>query len=172
MAKGNKTIVTAHPRGVFEEIIVVGTPKPGVIMNILGATAPRGGRNSYEPAGTTAAAGSKGMSADGDRIPIGVLLSCLDHTACPPGRTADDAYVTGERGALYWPVNGEELNMIFQNASGTADDVTVGDKLIVDDGTGKLLVSTGSPEAEPFESREAITDPTADQAFWVRYSPS
>lgn len=171
MAKGNRIIITAHPRGVYEEIIVVGTPKPGVVMNKVGATTAIGGRYSYEPAGTTAASGSKGMSADGDRIPINVLLSSADHVACPPGRDATTAYVTGDRGAIYWPANGEELNMLYQNASGTADDLTVGDKLIVDDGTGKLLVSTGSPEDEPFESCEAVVDPTADQLVWVRYVP-
>jgi hypothetical protein len=165
MAKGNSIIVSSEPKGVREECIISGTPTPGVVMELKGATAAVGGRFTYEPAGTTAAAGSKGMSADGDRIPICVLTE-----DSLQGKLATTAYADGDRGFLYWPVNGEELNMLFQNASGTADDVLVGDKLIVDDGTGKLLVSTGSPECEPFGALEAITDPTVDQLFWVKYT--
>lgn len=169
MAKGNRIIVTPHPRGVFEEIKVSGTPKPGTVMELV-TLDQSGNRHTYEPAGTTAASGSKGMSADGDRIGIAVLLSFIDHAGCPPGLTATDAYTTGDRGVIYWPVPGEELNMLFMNQSGTADDVVANDKLIVDDGTGKLLVSTGSVESEPFIALEAITDPTADQLFWCKFT--
>jgi hypothetical protein len=171
VAKGNRIIVTPHPRGRFEEVIVVGTPKPGTVMAIVPTTnTPVGGRYNYEPAGATAASGSQGMSADGDNIPICVLLCFIDHVACPPGKGATDAYVTGERGAVYYPEPGEELNVLFQNASGTADDVRIADKLIVDDGTGKVLVSTGSVESEPFEAQEALTDPTADTLIWCKYT--
>ena len=58
----------------------------------------------------------------------------------------------------------------FGNAAGTADDVTKGMKLIIDDGTGKVVPTTGTPESEPFVAREAITDPTADQLLWCSYS--
>ncbi len=171
MAKGNKIIVTPEPKGRFEEIVVIGTPKPGQCMEIIPTTnVPVGGRSNFEPAGTTAASGSQGMSADGDRIPVCVLLCFLDHVACPPGKTATDAYVSGERGAVYYPVPGEELNILFQNNTGTADDVRIGDKGIIDDGTGKVLVSTGSPECEPFEFKEALVDPTADALLWVNYT--
>lgn len=165
MAKGNKIIVSDNPRGVFEEIIVVGTPKPGTCMHYT--TAARvGGRASMEPAGTT---GGQGMAADGDQIPIAVLLSHVDHPACPPGQTATDAYATGDRGCVYYPLPGEELNVLFGNASGTADDVVaMTTKLMVNDGDGKLIPTTGSPEMEPFLALESITDPTADQLVWAK----
>lgn len=167
MAKGNRIVVTPCPRGRFEEIIVVGTPKPGTCMYPTAAALVGGNTRSMEPAGTT---GALGMGADGDQIPVAVLVYGIDHAACPPGRAATEAYVTGERGAVYYPVDGEELNVLFGNASGTADDVAVGDKLMIDDGTGKAINTTGSPESEPFVAREAIVDPTADQLLYVVYA--
>lgn len=166
MAKGNRIIVTPCPRGRFEEIIVSGTPKPGTCMYPTN-TAEVAGVRTMEPAGTT---GGLGMGADGDMIPVAVLLCFLDHAACPPGRTADDAYVTLERGAVYYPEEGEELNVLFQNNTGTADDVTLGMKMIIDDGTGKIIPTAGSPKSEPFVAREAYTDPTADRLLHVVFT--
>ena len=166
MAKGNEIIVTAEPKGRFAECIVVGTPKPGTVMELKVGTAAVAGRFSYEPAGTTANSGaSQGMAADGNRLPIAVLLP--DHLQ---GQLATDAYVTGTRGFLYFPVPGEELNMLIENQSGTADDFVIGSKLIVDDGTGKLLISASTPEAEPFICLEALTDLTADNLTWVLFT--
>lgn len=168
MALGNRIVVAPHPMGRWEEIIISGTPKPGQFMGIKGSVAPVGGnpagagRFTYEPAGVTAAAGSKGMNADGDRIAVGILCAPGESAASPPIGLATTAYADGDRAMIYWPCNGDQLNCLFQNAAGTADDVLVGDKLIIDDGTGKVLVSTGTVEKEPLEAREALTDPTAD----------
>lgn len=164
MAKGSEIIVSADPKGKFSECIISGTPKPGTIM-AKKTTDTVGGRFTYEPAGTTAASGSRGMSADGDRIPIAVLLP--DHLQ---GKLATDAYADGDRGFLYFPTPGEDLNVLKMDVAGTGDDLAIGDKLIVDDGTGKVLLSAGSPESEPFECNETVTDPTADQLIWVTYT--
>lgn len=165
MARGSEIIVTADPKGHFTECTVVGTPKPGVVMGFVRGTAAVNGRFSYEPAGTTAASGVQGMAADGNRLPIAILLP--DHLQ---GKTPSDAYATGTRGFLYFPVAGEEFNMIIENQSGTADDFVIGDKLIVDDGTGKLLISAGTPESEPFLCLETLTDLTADNLTLVMYT--
>ena len=164
MAKGNCIIVSAQPRGVFKEGYIVGTPKPGTCVVLEpGQTTPDDtGRFNYEPAGATAASGSIGMGADGDRIAIGVLL---ENTL--EGKLATDAYATGDRVRIYFPLPGEDLNVLYQNQSGTADDVAIGQPLIVDDGTGKVLISAGTVESEPFAALEVITDPTADQLLWV-----
>lgn len=167
MAKGNRILVTSEPKGVFEEIIVSGTPKPGTCMYPKNTALTQGERRTMEPAGTTAALG---MGADGDQIPVAVLLSGLDHMAAPPGKIATDAYVDGERGVVYYPVQGEQLNVLFLNVSGTADDVTIGMKLIIDDGTGQVLPTAGTPESEPFVAMEVYTDPTADKLLLVSYS--
>jgi hypothetical protein len=166
---GNRIIVTPFPRGRFEEIIVSGTPKPGQVMEYKTGSTGVGGRRVFEPAGTTNAAGSHGMNADGDRITIAVLLAFPDHVACPPGRDANTAYADGERGAVYYPENGEELNMLLQDQAGTADDIAIDDKIIIDDGTGKVLKSTGAVEQEPFVACEAIVDPIADQLLHCKF---
>lgn len=162
MAKGNKIIVEAHPRGRFEEIIVVGTPKPGTHMYPTTATRV-GGRRSMEPAGTT---GSLGMSADGHSIPRAILLCWGDHAACPPNLGVTDAYTTGSRGAVYYPEAGEDVNVLFHNESGTGDDVAIGDKLIVDDGSGGVVRAAAGAE-DGYVANEAIVDPTADQLIWA-----
>jgi len=41
---------------------------------------------------------------------------------------------------------------------------------MVDDGTGKLIATTGTPESEPFVLLETVTDPTADTLAWTMYS--
>ena len=166
MARGNKILITSEPRGRFEEIVVAGTPKPGTCMYPKN-TANVQGHRTMEPAGTTAALG---MGADGDMIPVAVLLSSLDHAAAPPGKIATDAYADGDLGVVYYPVEGDELNVLFLNAAGTADDVTLGMKMIIDDGTGQILPTAGTVESEPFVAREAFTDPTADKLLWMVFT--
>lgn len=168
MSKGLNVVVTSPPGGVNGECTVVGTPKPGICMDLIrpnAATDIIGGRFKYEPYGTTAASGVQGVAADGNRCQIAVL-----NVDWLQGRTYTDAYVTLTRGFLYFPRMGEELNMWVQNQSGTADDFVIGDKLIVDDGTGQLLISASTPESEPFICLEIITDPTADTFTHVLYT--
>lgn len=169
MAKGNGIIVSAQPRGVFKEGYIVGTPKPGTcVVRVPGQTAPDDtGRWNYEPAGTTAASGATGMQADGDNVAVAVLLE-----DALQGKLMTEAYVTGDRCRIYFPLPGEELNVLFQNNTGTGDDIAIGDPLMIDDGTGKVLLSVSTtsqtaPESEPFTALEVITDPTADQLLWV-----
>lgn len=163
MAKGNEIIVSVPPKGTFKEVVVVGTPLPGTIMTPVPGTAiDANGAISMEPAGASAGI----MSADGDNIPIWVLDADWNQ-----GKTASDAYATGTRGMVYSPAPGEELNVLFQNQSGTGDDVIAGTTLLmVDDGTGKVLPTADTPESEPFLALETVTDPTADQLIHVQYT--
>lgn len=176
MALGNVILITPEPKGRFEEIIVVGTPKPGTHMVIKpGTTFTRGGRCEMEPAGTTAASSTnQGMNADGERIPIAILLCATDAGASgvPPFIGPTDAYTTGSRGTVYYPVPGDEMNILFQDNTGTGalEDIVIGSKLIVDDGTGKVLQSTGSPECEPWVSNEAVADVAADRLIWATFT--
>lgn len=159
MARGSNIIVSADPGGKFTEgIIAAGqTPKPGVVMQKVHATALVGGRHTYTPF----------TSADGVR-PLSAIWVLLPDRL--QGKTATDAYAAGDRCFLYSPLPGEELNMILQDVSGTADDHTAGEQLIVDSTTGKLLATTGSPECEPFTLLETVTDPVADTLAWVEYT--
>lgn len=153
MAKGNGIIVTANPKGTFIEGYITGTPKPGTMVQLDVSEATEGGRYTWEP-----------FSADfdGQRALVAILLP-----DSLKGKLATDAYVTGDRCFIYCPVPGEHMNILVADVSGTADDYAVGDRLIVDSGTGKFMDSNevgGSfqPESEPFIVMEAITDPTAD----------
>lgn len=154
MARGNEIIVTSNPMGVRVEGVVSGTPKPGTVMEIS-AVATNGEKTFrvYQP------------GTDGDRRPIFVLLP--DHLQ---GKLATEAFTSGDRVQCYVPVAGEELNMLVADVSGTGDDHAVGELLIVDTGTGKLIATTGSPESEPFQLLETLTDPSADQLAWCLYT--
>lgn len=148
MAKGNEIVVSADPKGTFLEGIVSGTPKPGTVMQMTSAAAV-GGRNTW----TAYAPGT-----DGQQRLIAVLLNDTLQ-----GTLATTAYVTGARCFLYCPIPGEELNMLKGDVSGTGDDFAIGDLLMVDSGTGKVIATTGTPESNPFVCMETVTDPTADQ---------
>lgn len=166
MARGNKIVVSESPRGVFMEGRVTGTPKPGTVLEIDWSVAKDdGGRFTWEPFGVTGASGAKGVSADGDRRIIAVLLA--DKLQ---GKTATDAYVTGTRCFMYVPVAGEELNMLVADVAGTGDDHAVADIFMVDDGTGKLVETTGDPESEPFVCLENTTNPLADALLHCLYT--
>jgi hypothetical protein len=161
MPRGNGIIVSTDPKGVFRSCKIDGTPKPGTIMTIKpGTTVDDNGNFEMEAAGASAGL----MAADGDRIPIAVLLEDSKQ-----GKTTADAYADGAIAEVYYPAVGEELNVLFGNQIGTADDAVAGTTyLVVDDGTG--LVQPTAAQAEdslPFLALENITDPTADQLVWV-----
>lgn len=161
MAKGNEIIVSAEPMGRFIEGIVSGTPKPGTCMQIKAATAADGnGRFTWEVYNT---------SADGEQRLVAVLLPDVLR-----GKTATDAYASGDRCFLYCPVAGEELNMLVTDVdTGTADTFAIGDLLMIDDGTGKLVDTTGTPEMESFICLETNPDTTStqtDMLVWCMYT--
>lgn len=147
MARGNEIVLTA--KGRFMEGVISGTPLPGTIMQLKADTDLVGGRPTYEVYNT---------SADGERRAIYVLDRDWGQ-----GKTADDAYVTGSRGFLYAPAMGDELNVRVSVAgTGTGDNVTIGDLFMVDDGTGLLVATTGSPESECFQAMEDVDDVEED----------
>lgn len=155
MAKGNDIIVSNNPRGRREEIIISGTPKPGTVMTVTTA-ALSNGRFTME---------AYNRDADGNRAPIAVLLA--DELR---GILQTTAYASGDRGFVYYPLPGDDLNMLVANIAGTGDAFTIGDYMIVDDGTGKLIATTGSPESEPFQIMETVAALTADTLLWCKFT--
>lgn len=158
MSKGNNIIVSAEPKGVFKEGIIDGTPLPGTIMQIKATTEPVGGRHTWEVAN---------YGADGDQRVVAVLLE--DRLQ---GKTKDDAYADEDRCFLYFPIAGEELNVRWAAAgTGTGDAVAIGDLGIVDDGTGLVVDTTGSPESEPFQALETVADVVSTGSLvWAMYT--
>jgi hypothetical protein len=161
-AKGNEIIVTADPKGTFMEGLIASgqTPYPGTIMQIDPTVALVGGRFTFK---------MYDRSADGDR-PFGPYW-VLRHDVLQ-GKTATDAYAAGDRAFLYAPIAGEELNCIVQDPSGTGSGTTyaAGTEMIVDDGTGELIPTTGSPQSAPFVLLEAATQLAGDTLNWVMFS--
>lgn len=155
MARGNRIILTPD-RGIpVEGIINAGeTPKPGTVYQIDATQAMQGGRHVWK---------QFTRDADGDR-PKGPLIVLTEDIL--QGKTTTDAYGAGDRAFGFIPFAGCELNLLFKNVAGTADDVVAGDLFIVDTGTGKVIVTTGTVESEPAMALEALTDPTADALVW------
>lgn len=150
MAKGNNIVTSNEPKGVWMEGIVSGTPSPGTVMQVKSGTAPEGGRLTWEV---------YDADSDGDQRLIAVLTEDRLN-----GKTALDAYTDGNRCFLYCPLPGETLNMLVMDVdTGTSDIFNEGDLLIVDDGTGTLIDTTGDPQSEPFIVIEKFQDPTPAQ---------
>lgn len=154
--RGQEVIASANPKGHFEECIISGTPKPGTCMEIVPAVAAISGRFTYRL--VTRASGAIG--------PICVLLR--DELQ---GKLITDAYVNGTRGFLYWPVAGEELNMVIDDVVGTGcvEDTAIGDLLMVETVTGELMANSAGASA-PFAALEKRSGfITADTLEWVKY---
>lgn len=160
MARGNSIIVTADPKGQFEEgYVATGeTFYPGMIVQRDASVALKGGRHTYQ---------YYNRDADGN-MPRGSYWVVLEDARI--GKTTSDSTAAGERCFLYSPRAGEELNLLVANIAGTGDDHALNEILMVDDGTGKLIATTGTPESEVAQLLEAITDPTADTLAWCQWT--
>lgn len=159
-ARGNRIVVTSHDNRPYLEGIMNGTPKPGTVMQMEAAVEPIAGKYSWVV---------YNRSADGDR-PQGPLAVLAENWKL--GKDATTAYVTGEQCFLWVPRAGEELNMLVANIAGTSDSFAIGDLLIVNDGDGLLVATTGSPESEPFmvgSTTAAITADTLIHCFYTGY---
>jgi hypothetical protein len=162
MARGSCIIVTAQPKGQHEEgIVKTGeTFYPGMIVQRDASVALSGGKHTYK---------YYSRDADGD-MPAGSYWVVTERLNSMLGKTVTDSYAAGSRVSLYSPRAGEELNLLFKNETGTADDHALGELAIVDSGTGKLVVTASTPESEVAQLLEAITDPTADTLAWCQWS--
>lgn len=158
MPRGNRIVVNPDAKGAYEWGHVATGQKPGTIMQVDPSVALKAGKSTWVP---------YNRDADGDRPkgPFAVVVEDLYR-----GQDADTVWPDNELCKMYIPQPGDELNLLFKNVTGTADDVAVGTIMMVDDDTGKVIPTTGSPETEVAVALEAITDPTADQLIWVRWS--
>jgi hypothetical protein len=160
--RGNTTIVSTEPKGQYDEgYVKTGeTHYPGMIVQKDFSVALRGGRHTFK---------IYDRAADGDQ-PAGAFWVVTDKVNRFQGKRMTDSIAAGERIEVYAPLSGDELNLLIANLAGTADDHSVGEILMVDDGTGKLIATTGSPETEVAVLKEAITDPVADTWAWCEWS--
>lgn len=158
MAKGNEIVIEGpDAKGKRLEGITNGALKPGIVVQIdVSAGFDDNNRLTWEP---------YNPDSDGDQR----LIAILDYDPLQ-GKLSTDAYGDGDRCFVYVPLPGDELNMLLKDVAGTGDDHSFGELLMVDDGTGKLIATTSSPEAEAFQLLEAVTDPTSDTLAHVIYT--
>lgn len=153
---GNKILVNDDAKGRRQSCVISGTPKPGTHMEIVPSTAPNGsGLHTYRAC----------SRADGTTGPLIVLLEDDEQ-----GKTYADAYVSGTVGKLYWPVQGDELNLRMrdQPGTGTSGIDNVGDQLSIDGASG-MLQAGGSATQKPYWLLEDLTqDQSADSLVWVQ----
>lgn len=158
---GTKILMEEQPKGRQFQGIVSGTPYPGTCMEVYPAVEPVGLNWKYRVFQPSSA------GTDGMHRPIIVLLEKED-----VGGAYNRAYVDGERGWFYMPAPGELLNMLVLDVSGTADTHAIGDVMIVQNGTGKLIKTWGTPGSEPFVCMETAAAPTADIWLLHLYTPT
>lgn len=162
MAKGNEILVNAYGsyRGKRDEGIVNAgeTFYPGMIVQRDPTQSMQNARHVFK---------LYNADADGGRPKGAVWIVLADHYQ---GKLTTDSIAAGERCFLYCPLPGDQLNLLYKNESGTADDVAAGDIFIADDTTGKFTLTTGTPETEMAMALEAVTDPTADTLVWSEWT--
>lgn len=149
--RGTEIVVSAYPRGIRREGILVGALKPGTIVQIdVSAGVDANGNFTYE---------AYNADVDGGR-PKGPLFILLNDNL--QSKDVTDAYTSGDRCFVYTPIEGEEFNLLVMDDTGGTDDThTAGEMLTPDDGTGKLIASNGTSEIEPFMLLEDIDAPVA-----------
>lgn len=136
MPKGNKIIVS-DPKGRFVEGTVTGALLPGIFVQIdVSEGLDANGYAAWEPY----APGTDGAFAGA----IGILVPQID------GQTATEAYTDGDQCLVYFPVNGEEFNLLVQDASSSFGDI-----MIPDNTTGRLIADAGTPDMKPIQMLEA-----------------
>ncbi len=162
MARGNCIIVSANPKGKFTEGKVAAgqTFYPGMIVQPDFTVALSSGRHTFK---------IYDRAADGDQ-PQGAFWVVTGRLEQSLGLPVSTAIAAGSHTEFYSPFAGEELNLLLLNIAGTGDDHAAGEILMVDDGTGKLIATTGSPETEVAVLKETVTDPTADTLSWCEWT--
>jgi len=162
--RGNEIVVTpaTEQKGVRDEgYVKTGeTHYPGMIVQRDASVALIGGRHTYKIYAT----GTDGA------LPVGAFWVVTNDAGALRGAKVTDSYAAGEKESLYAPQPGEELNLLLKDIAGTGDDHALGEILIVDDATGKLIATTGSPATKVAQLLETVTDPTGDTLAWCQWS--
>lgn len=124
VVNANRIVLESQPRGrFFEGTLKTGTtPLPGTCIKRDTAT------ETWLP-GCGASDGTHGLVA---------VLKEDDLQ----GRTSADAYADSAHFYGYMPANGERMNMLVLNPSGTSDHFTQGDLMMIQAASGKLIANS------------------------------
>lgn len=160
MARGNEIVISSPRRGldVAGYMKTGQTCKPGYILEIDATVDEINGLPTFKLAAP---------DADGGRPKGPLIIADIDFLQ---GKSTDDTYSAGSLVKGYVPVAGDLVNVVVKDVAGTADDLAKGSILIVDTGTGMLMLTTGTPETEPFMCMETVTDPAANSLVSAYYT--
>lgn len=156
MARGtNQILVSSELEGRrMEGFVKAGqTFTPGIIVMRDPTVALRQGRHTYKIYDRTT----------GDPTGGPAYVVRQDYLR---GDLVTQTYGPGERCFLYELDEGDEVNLLVKNLAGTADDHALGEMLMIDANTGKMVVSDGTKQKEVAMLQEAIVDPIADTLAW------
>lgn len=160
--EGNNIILTPEPRGRRLEGIARIDLLPGIVVQpVVGATEDAGNRIEWEP-----------YDQANSGFPRIVAIADADWLQ---GKTGDDLIKAGKRFSIYFPLPGDELNMLVDDAAGTGatSDFSVGDPMQIQDGSGLLIdaaTGTSSYLTRPFMVFENYADMTADTRLHVMFT--
>jgi hypothetical protein len=175
MAKGTKIIVSSEPHGTFEEGIINDTSSPGYLVERVTSKAFQGNVGWFQ-ARQTQSAGGVGpvcvLLEDQLQGKVGVKYVFGAGTSSGGVTVAGlpqvgDAYVANTRCRVYWPIAGEQLNLVLGDVAGTGDTVSQG-ALFGANNNGKIIADSSYNDA-PFQAMETLTALTADTPLWVQY---
>lgn len=156
MSAHNRIVLQAQPSGVFKEGILSGTAKAGQMVQIKAGVEMVGGRHTWE---------LFDGSADGARALVAILSHPWWHFQDLSWTIPD-----GTRVAIYCPIPGDELQVLLGDVPGTGDSFAIGDRLMVDKGTGKFIAASGSEQSAPFVVMETLPAVTADTLCHVMFT--
>lgn len=154
MAKGSKILITGEPRGFRDEGYITDTSKPGMCVEIVPAAALINGHPQWRARSQTAGAVGPIAVLLGDVLQGKLEVGAVGASVTSGGSTitglpgAGDAYVANTPCFIYWPLPGEELNMLVGDVAGTADTFAIGDLYGVNN-NGKLIKDSSYNDA-PF----------------------
>lgn len=157
--RGNRIICHGDGRGVRIGAKISGTPKPGVAMEPVPASAETGGLISWRA--KTGQSGTKGLNP--------ILLEDSNQGFGP-----NQAYVDATWGQLYFPLPGEYMNVrVVVAGTGTLQTSTsVGEQLMTAaDSTGRFVAATPGAGSIPYVCMEAAKDVAAgDELVYCQFT--
>jgi len=145
-ASHNTILLTSAPMGRFLEGILNTACYPGTNMEVDAAVEPIGGKHTWQASSLTT----------GQRQLLAILLENE-----MVGKTCSDQIADEQKIRMYCPIPGDELLVLVSaSGTGTGDAQAIGDILIRASG-GTFIATTGTPEQEPFQVMETMTDVTS-----------
>jgi hypothetical protein len=150
--------------GLRNEIVVTAQPMGKRHEGTLGAITPLPGTCMYFAAAGTMLAGNVGPT---NGIAQEIIILTEDRLQ---GGSNVTAYASGARCFLYYPLPGDELQLLVKTQSGTATNA-VGSFWGIEGSSGKLLPNSGFALA-PFVLLESFVHSGIDGLHLFRYAPT